>query len=51
MPYLGRIDEEFTRGLCYRYLVVMTYKVYYFVEGDDVYIASVWDCRKGQERY
>ncbi len=47
MPYLGRIDEEFTRGLCYRYLVV-TYKVYYFVEGDGVYIASVWDCRKGR---
>ena len=43
MPYLGRIDEEFSRGLCYRYLVVLTYRVYYFVEGDGVYIASVWD--------
>lgn len=48
MPYLGRIDEEFTSGLCYRYLVVLSYRVYYFVESDGVYIASVWDCRKAK---
>ena len=47
MPYLGRKDEEFTHIRSYRYLVVLTYKVYYFVEDDGVYIASIWDCRQG----
>ena len=47
MPYLGKEDEEFTNIRRYRYLVVLTYKVYYFIEGDDVYIASIWDCRQG----
>ena len=43
MPYY----EEFTRIRSYRYLVVLTYKVYYFVEDDGIYIASIWDCRQG----
>jgi plasmid stabilization system protein ParE len=47
MPYLGRKDEDFTHIQPYRYLVVLTYKVYYFVEDDGVYIASIWDCRQG----
>ena len=47
MPYLGRKDEEFTHIREYRYLVVMTYKVYYFIEDDGIYIASIWDCRQG----
>ena len=47
MPYLGRQDEDFTHIRSYRYVVVLTYKVYYFVEDDGVYIASVWDCRQG----
>ena len=47
MPYLRRKDEEFTHIRSYRYLVVLTYKVYYFVEDDGVYIASIWDCRQG----
>lgn len=47
MPYLGRKDEDFTHIRSYRYLVVLTYKVYYFVEDDGVYIASIWDCRQG----
>ena len=47
MPYLGRMDEEFTHIRSYRYLIVLTYKVYYFVEDDGVYIASIWDCRQG----
>ena len=47
MPYLGRMDEDFTHIRSYRYLIVLTYKVYYFVEDYDVYIASIWDCRQG----
>ena len=47
MPYLERMDEDFTHIRSYRYLIVLTYKVYYFVEDDGVYIASIWDCRQG----
>jgi plasmid stabilization system protein ParE len=47
MPYLGRMDEDFTHIRSYRYLIVLTYKVYYFVEDDGVYIASILDCRQG----
>ena len=47
MPNLGRMDEDFTHIRSYRYLIVLTYKVYYFVEDDGVYIASIWDCRQG----
>lgn len=47
MPYLGRMDEDFTHIRSYRYLIVLTNKVYYFVEDDGVYIASIWDCRQG----
>lgn len=47
MPYLGRKDEDFTHIRQYRYLVVSTYKVYYFIEDNSVFIASIWDCRQG----
>ena len=47
MPYLGRKDEDFTHIREYRYLVVLCYKIYYFIENDCVYIASIWDCRQG----
>lgn len=47
MPYLGRKDEDFTHIREYRYLVVLSYKIYYFVENGCVYIASIWDCRQG----
>lgn len=47
MPYLGRKDEEFEHIRAYRYLIVLTYKVYYFIEGDTVFVASIWDCRQG----
>ena len=47
MPFLGKTDEEFTLIRNYRYLVVLTYKIYYFVENDNVFIASIWDCRQG----
>lgn len=47
MPYLGRKDEEFEHIRAYRYLIVLTYKVYYFIEENTVFIASIWDCRQG----
>jgi plasmid stabilization system protein ParE len=46
-PFIGQEDEDFTHIREYRYLVVLTYKVYYFVEDNNVYIASIWDCRQG----
>lgn len=51
MPYLGRKDEEFEHIRAYRYLIVLTYKVYYFIEGDTVFIASIWDCRQGGKAF
>ena len=51
MPYLGRMDEDFTHIRSYRYLIVLTYKEYYFVEDDGVYIASIWDCRQGDAAF
>ena len=47
MPYLGKQDEDFAHIRSYRYVVVLTYKLYYFIENDGVYIASIWDCRQG----
>lgn len=47
MPYWGRKDEDFTHIREYRYLVVLSYKIYYFIENNCVYIASIWDCRQG----
>ena len=51
MPFLGMQDEEFTDIRAYRYLIVLTYKVYYFVENNNVYIASIWDCRQGGKAF
>ena len=47
MPNLGRKDENFQHIRTYRFLIVLTYKVYYFIEDNDIYIASIWDCRQG----
>ena len=51
MPFLGVQDEDFTEIRAYRYLVVLTYKVYYFIEDNHVYIASIWDCRQGGKAF
>lgn len=51
MPFLGREDEDFTHIRAYRYMVVLTYKVYYFVEKNNIYIASIWDCRQGGKTF
>ena len=48
MPCLGKKDKDFTHIREYRYLVVLSYKIYYFIETDNVYIASIWDCRQGR---
>ena len=46
MPHIGPIDNDFSHTPCYRYLVVLDYRVYYFVEEHVVYIAAIWDCRR-----
>ena len=47
MPNIGPIDEEFPHTPNYHYLVVMDYRIYYFVEEQTVFIAAIWDCRQG----
>lgn len=47
MPNIGPIDNEFPHTPSYRYLVVLDYRIYYFVEEPNVYIAAIWDCRQG----
>ena len=51
MPNLGRKDENFQHIRAYHFLIVLTYKVYYFIEDNDVYIASIWDCRLGSSTF
>lgn len=51
MPYLGRQDEDFTEIKAYRYLIVLSYKVYYFIVNEEVFIASIWDCRQGGKAF
>ena len=47
MPNLGPIDNEFPHTPSYHYLVVLDYKIYYFVEEQTVFIAAIRDCRQG----
>ena len=47
MPFIGRADKEYSHIRAYRFLVVLSYKIYYFIENDEIYIASIWDCRQG----
>lgn len=47
MPNIGPLDNEFPHTPSYHYLVVMDYKIYYFVEEQAVFIAAIWDCRQG----
>lgn len=51
MPQIGFVDEEFPHIPKYRYLVVLDYKIYYFVEESVVYIAAIWDCRQGSKAF
>ena len=51
MPNLGVLDEEFAHEPCYRHLTVLDYKIYYFVEDNIIYVASIWDCRHGHEAF
>ena len=47
MPSIGPTDEEYRHTPTYRYLTVLDYRIYYFVEDDVVVIAAIWDCRQG----
>ncbi|MBQ1654574.1 MAG: type II toxin-antitoxin system RelE/ParE family toxin [Bacteroidales bacterium] len=47
LPNIGPIDGDFQHIPSYRYLVVMDYRIYYFTEGQTIYIAAIWDCRQG----
>ena len=51
MPNIGKIDEEFPHTPCYRYLIVLDYRIYYFVDGQTIYIAAIWDCRQGGKAF
>ena len=47
MPNIGPLDSDYPHTPTFRYLTVLSYKVYYFVEEQDVFIAAIWDCRQG----
>ncbi len=47
MPHIGHLDKDYPHTPSYRYLVVLDYRIYYFIEEQTVYIAAIWDCRQG----
>lgn len=47
MPNIGRLDETYNHTPTYRYLTVLDYRIYYFLEGDKAVIAAIWDTRQG----
>ncbi|MBP3739903.1 MAG: type II toxin-antitoxin system RelE/ParE family toxin [Bacteroidales bacterium] len=47
MPQIGRPDGDFRNVREYRYIVTLSYRIYYFIENNDIFIASIWDCRQG----
>ena len=47
MPNIGHLDEDHPHTPSYRYLVVLDYRIYYFIEEQTIYIAAIWDCRQG----
>lgn len=49
LPNIGPLDEDFKHTPSYRYLLVSDYRIYYFIEGQTIYIAAIWDCRQGAE--
>ncbi len=47
MPNIGRLDDKYPHTPNYRYLNALDYRIYYFVEEKDVFIAAIWDYRQG----
>lgn len=46
-PEIGQIEQRLiNRKFEYRYLIFSHYKIIYFIDGDFVIIAMVFDCRK-----
>jgi len=47
-PEMGTVEQSLSEfPETFRYIVVRhIYKVIYFVEGNRVYIADIWDCRR-----
>lgn len=50
-PEMGTTEELLkNRRKCYRSLIEGNYKVVYYVEDNNVYIALIWDCRQNPWR-
>jgi plasmid stabilization system protein ParE len=47
MPNIGPLDEDYHHTPTFRYLTVLDYRIYYFIEEDIINIAAIWDCRQG----
>ena len=47
MPNIGQLDNNYSHTPTYRYITVLDYRIYYFIEEDVVNIAAIWDCRQG----
>lgn len=50
-PQLGGVEEQLNgREKTYRSLIEGYYKIIYYVEENNVYIALIWDCRQNPLR-
>lgn len=50
-PQLGGVEEQLNgRKKTYRSLIEGYYKIIYYVEENNVYIALIWDCRQNPLR-
>lgn len=49
MPNIGQLDSQYSHTPTYRYIVVLDYRIYYFIEEETVNIAAIWDCRQGEK--
>jgi len=51
MPNIGQLDNQYSHTPSYRYIVVLDYRIYYFIEEETVNIAAIWDCRQGERPF
>lgn len=50
-PKMGGIEELLRdRQKCYRSMIESNYKIVYYIEKKNIYIASIWDCRQNPLR-
>ena len=52
LPQIGQIERNINGDVVFRSLIVLkNYKVYYFIENENVYIFSLWNCRRNPKSF